>query len=125
MSSDQSASSFNSSTAAAVAGDDMEDGIEISPSPCFVIKTKRESGIKVFINVCEHVEVPSVVSSLGLLKANRHWPAIASSPARLEIGHKDDKDEGEVWLYDVVVNPSVIQLTVVDVTVNTRDLVGG
>lgn len=41
---------------------------EIAPTPMFVIKTKRiASGEKVFINVCEHGDVPSLeMGRLGM-----------------------------------------------------------
>lgn len=35
-----------------------DDGAQISPRPGFVLKTKvLESGVKVFINVCQHERI--------------------------------------------------------------------
>lgn len=43
------------------------EGYLITPSPSFVVKTKKSaSGEKVFLNVCEHEDVPTLpVSSVG------------------------------------------------------------
>jgi hypothetical protein len=110
-----------------ISGDNTgETGYMISPTPGFVIKTKRKQGDKVFINVCEHYDIPTVSTAIGTLKSNLKWPAMITSPGRT---FKDeDKEKGKIEsavLYDVVVHPSVLLLCQNDESLSTRDLVGG
>jgi hypothetical protein len=100
------------------------DEYQIMPTPGFVIKTRRvNSGEKIFINVCEHPDVPATASS-GLMGVGASWPYMISSPGRLECSHNQSKSakKEDVWVYDVVVNPSVVSIANDD-NIATRDLV--
>lgn len=127
-------SSFSPSDAGSLTDSAMEtegpdfNGYEIMPIPGFVIKTKRVSGEKVFVNICEHSDVPAVSTSMGTIKSNLKWPIIISSGKRTESGvdekssRKTGKEE-EFIVYDIIVNPSVLLMSSADESWSTRDLV--
>lgn len=73
----------------------------VVPKPGWVIKVFRTAGEKLFINLCEHSEVPNVplVLSLGYNK----WPFMVLTPARVI-----PDGGGDVTVYDAVVNPAVV-----------------
>eukprot|EP01039_Chlorochromonas_danica_P007195 gene7195-7962_t len=75
----------------------------ILPRPGWVIKVFRTTGEKVFINLCEHAEVPNtpLVLSLGYNK----WPFMVLSGPRQLV---EDPNQPTVALYDAVVHPAVI-----------------
>jgi hypothetical protein len=95
----------------------------------FVIKTKNKKAEKVFINVCEHYDIPTVSTAIGTLKSNVKWPAMITSPGRAFKDKDDDGKDGKgdkksesAILYDVVVHPSVLLLCQNDESLATRDL---
>lgn len=80
------------------------DGHLITPSPGIVIKVLRSTGEKIFINLCEHEEIPQ--SNIGI-NYNK-WPFIVLTPARFTI---DEKSEGVgINVYDAIVHPNVVTL---------------
>jgi hypothetical protein len=83
----------------------MSADIVVVPKPGWVIKVYRTNREKLFINLCEHSEVPMVplVLSLGYNK----WPFMVLSAPRTIVDGKDG-DGGEVTVYDAVVNPAVV-----------------
>lgn len=77
----------------------------VVPKPGWVIKVFRTNGEKIFINLCEHSEVPHVplVLSLGYNK----WPFMVLTPSR---SIADGEGKAHVDVYDAVVNPQVVTL---------------
>ena len=101
-----------------------EESVTITPTPGFVIKTKKKSGEKVFINVCEHNNIPAVSTAIGTLKTNTKWPSMLSSSARSFQDEEDKKGRSDnATIFDVAVNPSVLELSNRDESLATRDLV--
>ncbi len=76
----------------------------ITPKPAWVIKVLRGNTEKIFVNLCEHNDIPftPVTLSLGYNK----WPFMILTPARTIVEEKDDG--GEITVYDAVVNPQVV-----------------
>lgn len=81
--------------------------IVATPRPGWVLKVVRTNGEKIFINLCEHSDVPMVQLTLNL--GFNKWPFMILTPARSII---EDKEGGnsEVTVYDAVVNPGVVSL---------------
>lgn len=86
----------------------------VTPKPAWVIKVLRTNGEKIFINLCEHPDIPQTAITMGYSK----WPFMVLTPVRT---CQDDKatDEGgssvadkktEISIYDAVVNPAVVVL---------------
>lgn len=78
----------------------------ITPKPAWVIKVLRSNGEKIFINLCEHTDIPAtpLVMNLGFNK----WPFMIVTPARTI---KEDKESNsETSVYDAIVAPSVITI---------------
>lgn len=95
----------NADLGSPTAGVGGSGGVETSilPRPGWVIKVFRTTGEKVFINLCEHAEVPNtpLVLSLGYNK----WPfMVLSGPRQL----LEDANQPTVTLYDAVVHPAVV-----------------
>jgi hypothetical protein len=89
----------------------------ITPSPGFVIKVLRTNGEKIFINLCESIEVPMMNVSIGYSK----WPFMILTPMRTIIDEKESTTSSnnnnnnnsatnvvEMSVYDAIVNPAVI-----------------
>jgi hypothetical protein len=75
------------------------------PTAQWVIKALRASGEKIFINLCDHPDVPMVQVTLNL--GYNKWPFMILTPARTIV---EDKDGGDVTVYDAVVNTGVIAM---------------
>ncbi len=109
--------------------EDSEDRYQLIPIPGFVIKTKKSTGEKVFVNVCEHPDVPNLTISMGTVKTNVKWPIILSSAPRMEkLENKSSGKDGatkeeDYCIFDVVVSPSVLRMSTADETLGTRDVV--
>ncbi len=88
----------------------------VTPKPAWVIKVMRTNGEKIFINLCEHGDIPQAAVSMGYNK----WPFMVLTPVRTVQDEKGestdrgsvnaDKKSTEISIYDAVVNPAVIQL---------------
>lgn len=78
----------------------------ITPKAGWVIKVLRSNGEKIFINLCEHVDIPAtpLVLNLGFNK----WPFMIVTPARTIMEDKDSTSE--ISVYDAVVAPSVVTI---------------
>eukprot|EP00604_Paraphysomonas_vestita_P004119 CAMPEP_0174821854 /NCGR_PEP_ID=MMETSP1107-20130205/10470_1 /TAXON_ID=36770 /ORGANISM="Paraphysomonas vestita, Strain GFlagA" /LENGTH=521 /DNA_ID=CAMNT_0016039357 /DNA_START=441 /DNA_END=2006 /DNA_ORIENTATION=- len=90
------------------------DKITVKPTPGFVIKTRRESGIKVFVNVCEHEEVPIPEKKKG----HKKWPVMVLGGVFRE---SVDKAAETCLVLDVIVNPSIIQECNADKSGETKE----
>ena len=92
----------------------------VKPTPSFVMKTKRHSGTKIFVNVCTHDFVPYKVMDIGAIKSNNVFTYMVVS-APLE--HTNEKDSSYCVVYDVVVNAMVVSISSSDETGRTRAMV--
>jgi hypothetical protein len=90
------------------------DKITIKPTAGFVIKTRREGGMKVFINVCEHEEVPIPEKKRG----HKKWPVMVLGGVWRE---SVDKSAETCQVLDVIVSPTVMQESQVDKTGETKE----
>mmetsp|Transcript_24722 Transcript_24722/g.41804 ORF Transcript_24722/g.41804 Transcript_24722/m.41804 type:complete len:623 (+) Transcript_24722:84-1952(+) len=101
-------------------GDDqravMSAPVPFKLNPGFVIKSKRMDGMKIFVNVCDHETVPSIDRT----KNRKRWPLIVMGPT-----HKVsvDKHAEECHVFDVCVNPSVMEECQVDATGEVKEVV--
>jgi hypothetical protein len=84
----------------------------VNPTPGFVIKTKRNTGTKVFINLCSHASVPfkpEPVEGAGPAGANE---VDANKVLYMIIGtpfeYQNEKDKSYCIIYDVLVHPDEI-----------------
>lgn len=92
----------------------QSEKITVKPTPGFVIKTRRESGIKVFVNVCEHEEVPIPEKKKG----HKKWPVMVLGGIFRE---SVDKAAETCLVLDVIVNPSIIQECNADKSGETKE----
>lgn len=100
-------------------GRDSEDGNDapststfvITPKPAWVVKVLRTNGEKIFVNLCEHSDIPMMQLALNL--GFNKWPFMILTPAR---AIHEDKEDGnvEVSIYDAVVNPAVVNICAKD-----------
>jgi hypothetical protein len=114
-------------------------GISITPEPGFTIKTRQENDSKVassppsiltshltrqvFINLCQHSElaVPALKKKL-----NEEGEEVEGMNIPLSVGQaKDGKDKSGVscTIFDVIVNPQVLQDVLTDLTGKHRDFI--
>jgi hypothetical protein len=75
--------------------------IELVPKPCFVVKIRKDSGTKVFINVGEHASVPPSDKK----RPNKLWPLIVAGRERISIDRSGENCE----VIDVIMNGSVFE----------------
>lgn len=75
--------------------DKESEGYSVSPIPGFVIKTKKlSSGEKIFVNVCEHNDIPSMpLKNLAAVRGQPRWPIMVCVGPRVE---SDDKGAGKL-----------------------------
>lgn len=84
----------------------------VTPKPAWVIKVLRTNGEKIFINLCEHPDIPQTAITMGYSK----WPFMVLTPVRTcqdEKGGDEAAGSGkstEISIYDAVVNPAVVVL---------------
>jgi hypothetical protein len=79
----------------------------IVPTPGFVIKTKRNTGTKVFINICSHNSVPfkpETNSTANEVDPDKQLYMIISTP----LEYQNEKDGSYCIIYDVVVHPDEV-----------------
>ncbi|CAM9230130.1 unnamed protein product [Scytosiphon promiscuus] len=99
-------------------------GVVISPKPGFVIKTKLlETGMKVFVNVCQHERI----GESGMMKKlDKEGQEVEGLNIPMSVGpplvDKDNKGE-ECIVYDVIINPKAIEECRADKTGGKRDWV--
>lgn len=107
--------------------EDQVKGIYITPEPGFVFKTKRaapeENNKKVFVNMCKHdsIDAPGLKKRLneeGESVEGMNVP-MSVGPARID---KDNKGV-DCIVYDIIVNPSVIEEAKTDPTGKYRDFI--
>jgi hypothetical protein len=107
--------------------EDQVKGIYITPEPGFVFKTKRaapeENYKKVFVNMCKHESIDSP----GLKKRlNEEGESVEGMNVPMSVGPaRIDKDNKGVdcIVYDIIVNPSVIEEAKTDPTGKYRDFI--
>ncbi|CAM9412778.1 unnamed protein product [Ectocarpus sp. 12 AP-2014] len=100
------------------------NGIVISPRPGFVIKTKLvDTGIKVFVNVCQHERIGE---SSMVKKLDKEGQEVEGLNIPMSVGPPSvDKDNAglECIVYDVIINPKTIEECGADKTGGQRDWV--
>ena len=99
-------------------------GIDITPLPGFTIKTKRENTYdKVFINVCIHEEL----AKPGLKKRlDENGEEVEGVNIPMSVGparKSNDKEGKECTVYDIIVNPDVIEEANTHITGKYKDFV--
>ncbi|CAM9487690.1 unnamed protein product [Chrysoparadoxa australica] len=83
-------------------------GISVTPEPGFVIKTKDETGHKVFINVCQCAKIGKPAPR-NRLDENGNEMECMNVPVSLGPPRAtNDKAGNESTVYDVLVNPEVL-----------------
>lgn len=75
-------------------------GKMVTPTPGFILKTRRSDGSKVFVNICSHAEVPTA----NAFKGSARWPFMLASTCR-SFGDQSSL----AFVYDIVVNSSVLK----------------
>ncbi len=103
-------------------------GINITPTAGFVVKTKNmvdsdENGMKIFINICQHDELglPGMKKKIDENGEEVEGLNIPMSIGAGRVGN--DKSGVKCFIYDVIVNPKVIEDANTDVTGKYRDFV--
>eukprot|EP00981_Chlorochromonas_danica_P006171 scaffold1302_cov165-Ochromonas_danica.AAC.5 len=94
----------------------------ITPTPSFVVKTKRSSGIKVFINICSHNQIPykaegNVGDATNAFDKKKQIYMILNTPFE----YQNEKDGNYCVIYDIIVHPSEIYVSTIDSTGVARD----
>jgi hypothetical protein len=85
----------------------------ITPKPAWVVKVLRSNGEKIFINLCEHSDIPMMQLALNL--GFNKWPFMILTPARTIAEGKGGEDGNvDVSIYDAIVNPSVVNICAKD-----------
>lgn len=85
----------------------------ITPSPGFVVKTKRSNGTKIFVNVCSSTAVPlKTEPSSTRIDANKKIYMLVNTP----VEHQNEKDGSYCVLYDVLVHPDELTVCALDAT---------
>ena len=85
-------------------------GMDITPSPGFVIKTRRiQDSMKAFINLCVHEELakPGLKKRLNENGEEVEGMNVPMSVGPLRMGK--DKEAKECLIFDIIVNPEVIK----------------
>lgn len=86
----------------------------IQLNPGFVIKSKRVNGQKVFINVCDHPNIPPPTKKRG----HKKWPVFVLSPScKVSV----DKHAEECHVLDVCVHPTVMNECQQDTTGEAKE----
>ena len=95
-------------------GRDSEEGespststFTITPKPAWVVKVLRNNGEKIFVNLCEHQDIPMMQLALNL--GFNKWPFMILTPARTIREEKEDESM-EISIYDAIVNPAVVSI---------------
>ena len=94
--------------------------VAITPSPCFVVKIIRSNGEKLFVNLCEHANIP-MVEPVRCMKGEvlgfNKWPFMVLTPARY-ITEESNEDSGrkssmqaDIAVYDAVISSEAAALT--------------
>jgi len=103
-------------------------GINITPTAGFVVKTKSmndsdENSMKIFINICQHDELglPAMKKKIDENGEEVEGLNIPMSIGSGRVGA--DKSGVKCFIYDVIVNPKVIEDANADVTGKYRDFV--
>lgn len=99
-------------------------GIDITPHPGFTIKTRRISNNeKVFINICSHNEI----AKPGLKKRlDENGEEVEGMNVPMSVGparEAKDMSDNECVVYDIIVNPEVIEEASADGTGKYKDFV--
>jgi hypothetical protein len=88
----------------------------ITPKPAWVVKVLRNNGEKIFVNLCEHPDIPMLQLALNL--GFNKWPFMIITPARTlqdGKGGGDGEDANmDISIYDAVVNPAVVNICAKD-----------
>ena len=98
----------------------------ITPSPGFVIKTKRmkpDDTMKIFINLCVHndIDIPGIKKKLNDQGESVEGMNI---PMSVGEGHKcTDKSNINCYVYDIIVNTIVLNESINDETGKYRDFI--
>eukprot|EP01041_Mallomonas_annulata_P007307 gene7307-14900_t len=85
-------------------------GIKITPTPAFTLKTKEISkSVKVFINICTHenIAMPGIKKKLDEEGKEIEGMNIPMSVGPAKMGK--DKSNIDCIIYDIIINPKVIQ----------------
>lgn len=100
----------------------QEEGIEVIPDPGFVVKTKTlAEGKKIFINICQSTKLQEPATKKKLDNEGKEQEGI-NIPLSLGPPLTDvDKSGAECTVYDIVVNPKVIDDAKADETGNYRN----
>ena len=91
----------------------------VVPNPGFVIKTKRNTGTKVFINICSHNSVPfkpETNSTSNEVDPEKQLYMIISTP----LEYQNEKDGSYCIIYDVVVHPDEVFVCTINSSGNAR-----
>lgn len=99
-------------------------GIDITPNPGFTIKTRRISNNeKVFINICSHDEI----AKPGLKKRlDENGEEVEGMNVPMSVGparEAKDMSDNACIVYDIIVNPDVIEEATADGTGKYKDFV--
>lgn len=106
-----------SNTTTSISSGGYPGKLTVTPEPGFVLKTRRDGGMKVFINVCECSEVPSN----GTKRGHKRWPVmVLGSTFRRTV----DKNAEECAVIDVCVNSTTMQDCIADKSAETKEEVG-
>mmetsp|Transcript_9223 Transcript_9223/g.10683 ORF Transcript_9223/g.10683 Transcript_9223/m.10683 type:complete len:552 (+) Transcript_9223:67-1722(+) len=98
-----------------------KESLRVFPEPAFVIKTKDHKGEKIFINICksELIQKTSTKKHLaddGSEQEGMNVP-LSLGPPRLD----KDKSGSDCLVYDIIVNPEIIEQINEDKTGATRN----
>lgn len=89
----------------------------ITPIPGFVVKSKRSSTTKIFVNVCGSPAVPlKNEPSSSRIDSNKKLYMLVSTP----VEHQNEKDGSYCVLYDIVVHPDELTMCALDATGTAR-----
>lgn len=83
------------------------------PTPGYVVKTKRSSGTKLFVNICSANNIPlKTEPSSTRIDPNKKLYLLVNTP----VEHQNEKDGSYCVLYDVIVHPDELHVCALDAT---------
>jgi hypothetical protein len=100
-----------------------DESIDITPIPGFTVKTKRQDDMKVFINLCTHTSISEPGNKKKLNDDGEEVEGL-NIPMSVGIGRNDVDHSGSTCVvHDVIVNPTVLQESIDDVTGKYKDFI--
>lgn len=89
----------------------------VTPTPGYVVKTKRSSATKLFVNICSSPAIPlKTEPSSTRIDPQKKLYMLVNTP----VEHQNEKDGSYCVLYDIIVHPDELTICALDATGSAR-----